>query len=165
MLNVRKLRLQRGWTQDQLAEFAGISVRSVQRIERGAEASLETLKSLAAVFEVDIETLKNGDTPMTTTQLTDPTVAADEKEALEFVKGLREFYMHLFIFAVFAVVFPTVFGLKLGFDSPKVQMILLGFLGWAVGLVVHGLAAYEVIRFLGPKWERNLIEKRLGRKL
>ncbi len=165
MLNVRKLRLQRGWTQDQLAEFAGISVRSVQRIERGADASLETLKSLAAVFEVDVDTLKNGDAPMPNPAMTDHTVAADEKEALEYVKGLREFYMHLFIFVVFATVFPLVFGLRLGFDSPKVQMILLGFLGWAVGLVVHGLAAYEVVRFLGPKWERALIEKRLGRKL
>jgi XRE family transcriptional regulator, regulator of sulfur utilization len=158
---VRKLRLQRGWTQDQLAEFAGISVRSVQRIERGAEASLETLKSLAAVFEVDVDTLKNGETPMQT----DTTVAPDEKEALEYVKGLREFYMHVFMFAVFAAVFPLLFGLRFGFDNPRVQMILLGFLGWAVGVVVHGLAAYEVVRFLGPKWERALIEKRLGRRL
>jgi XRE family transcriptional regulator, regulator of sulfur utilization len=158
---VRKLRLQRGWTQDQLAEFAGISVRSVQRVERGAEASLETLKSLAAVFEVDVNTLKNGEAPM----LTDTTVAPDEKEALEYVKGIREFYMHLFMFAVFVAVFPLMFGLRLGFDNPRVQMILLGFLGWAVGLVVHGLAAYEVVRFLGPRWERALIEKRLGRKL
>jgi XRE family transcriptional regulator, regulator of sulfur utilization len=158
---VRKLRLQRGWTQDQLAEFAGISVRSVQRIERGADSSLETLKSLAAVFEVDVHTLKNGEMPMQT----DTTVTADEKEALEYVKGLREFYMHVFMFAVFAAVFPLMFGLRLGFDNPKVQMILLGFLGWAVGVVVHGLAAYEVVRFLGPKWERALIEKRLGRKL
>jgi hypothetical protein len=32
-------------------------------------------------------------------------------------------------------------------------------------VLVHGLAAYEVIRFLGPQWERALIERRLGRKL
>jgi transcriptional regulator with XRE-family HTH domain len=31
---VRKLRLQRGWTQEHLAELTGLSVRSIQRLER-----------------------------------------------------------------------------------------------------------------------------------
>ena len=31
---VRKLRIQRGWSQDQLAQFSGLSVRTIQRIER-----------------------------------------------------------------------------------------------------------------------------------
>ena len=158
---VRKLRLQRGWTQDQLAEFAGISVRSVQRIERGADASLETLKGLAAVFEVDLSTLQAGAEPMQT----DTSIAADEKEAIEYVKGIREFYTHLFLFAVFTTVFLGAFGTKFGFDNAKVQMLVVAFAGWGLGLIVHGLAAYEVIRFLGPKWERTLIERRLGRKL
>jgi transcriptional regulator with XRE-family HTH domain len=158
---VRKLRLQRGWTQDQLAEFTGISVRSVQRIERGAEASLESLKALAAVFEVDLSTLQDGAIPMQTQE----SVAADEKEAIEYVKGIREFYMHLFMFAVFAIVFPAAFGGKFGFDDNRVQMMILALAGWGIGVLIHGLAAYEVIRFLGPKWERHLIEHRLGRKL
>jgi len=158
---VRKLRLQHGWTQDQLAEFAGISVRSVQRIERGADASLETLKALAAVFEVDLTTLQDGAAPMQTPS----TIAPDEQEAIEYVKGIREFYMHLFMFAVFAIVFPAAFGSKFGFDDPRVQMMLLALGGWGIGVLVHGLAAYEVIRFLSPKWERRLIERRLGRSL
>jgi transcriptional regulator with XRE-family HTH domain len=160
-LTIRKLRLQRGWTQDQLAEFAGLSVRSVQRIERGARPSLESLKSLAAVFEVDIATLTAGDKPM----IPDTLATEDELEAIEYVKGVREFYMHAWMFAVFTVVFSLAFGLKFGFDDPKVRFMLLAFGGWFVGLIVHGLAAYEVIRFLGPKWERALIERRLGRKL
>ena len=158
---VRKLRLQRGWTQDQLAEFAGLSVRSVQRVERGAGASLETLKSLAAVFEVDVSTLRSNGAPMTT----ETTVAADEKAAIEYVRGIREFYQHAFMFVVFAGVFLGVFGTRYGLDSSKVQMMLLAFSGWAIGLVVHGLVAYEVVRFLSPGWERALIERRLGRKL
>ena len=158
---VRKLRLQRGWTQDQLAEFAGVSVRSVQRIERGAEASLETRKALAAVFEVDLITLQNGADPMET----QASIAPDEKEAIEYVKGIREFYMHLFMFAVFTTVFLGAFGSRFGFDHPKMQMLVLAFIGWGVGVVVHGLVAYEVLRFLGPRWERQLIERRLGRKL
>lgn len=30
---VRKLRLQRGWSQEQLATLTGLSVRTIQRIE------------------------------------------------------------------------------------------------------------------------------------
>ena len=31
---IQKLRLQRGWSQEQLAELSGLSVRTIQRIER-----------------------------------------------------------------------------------------------------------------------------------
>jgi transcriptional regulator with XRE-family HTH domain len=158
---IRKLRLQRGWTQDQLAEFAGITVRTVQRVERGTEPSLETMKSLAAVFEVDITTLQEGATSMQPAEV----LQTDESEALKYVKGIREFYMHLFMYAVFAIVFPAAFISKFGLDNPSVRMMLFALLGWGIGLVVHGLTAYEVIRFLGPKWERELIEKHLGRRL
>jgi XRE family transcriptional regulator, regulator of sulfur utilization len=158
---VRKLRLQRGWTQDQLAEFAGLSVRSVQRLERGAPPSLETLKSLAAVFEVDIATLKNGDPPMTT----ENRVTGDEKEAIEYVKGIREFYQHVCMYVAFTAMFVGLFGYRLGFDDPKLQFLMMAFAGWGVGVIVHGLVAFEVIRFFGPRWERELIERRLGRKL
>jgi transcriptional regulator with XRE-family HTH domain len=32
---VKQLRLQRAWSQEQLAELAGLSVRTIQRIENG----------------------------------------------------------------------------------------------------------------------------------
>ena len=54
---VRKLRLQRNWSQEQLAEFCGLSVRTIQRVESGNRASLETLMCLASVFEVDVSKL------------------------------------------------------------------------------------------------------------
>src|SRR5690348_13551302 len=50
---IQKLRLQRGWSQEQLAELSGLSVRTIQRLERGETASVESLKSLGAVFEID----------------------------------------------------------------------------------------------------------------
>ena len=55
---IRKLRLQRAWSQEQLAQHSGLNVRTIQRIERGQKASLESLKSLAAVFEVPLEALQ-----------------------------------------------------------------------------------------------------------
>lgn len=51
---VKLLRLQRAWSQEQLAEMAGLSVRTIQRIENGERPGLETLSALAAVFEVTV---------------------------------------------------------------------------------------------------------------
>lgn len=54
---VRKLRDKNAWSQEQLAEYSGLNVRTIQRVESGQKASLETLKCLASVFEVNISTL------------------------------------------------------------------------------------------------------------
>jgi transcriptional regulator with XRE-family HTH domain len=158
---VRKFRLQRGWTQEDLARFAGLSVRSVQRVERGQPGSLETMKALAAVFETDVTTLGTGGMEMNDTAA----LPADEKEALEYVARIKGFYMHLFMFVLFAIVFLGTFGLAFGFERPPVSFLPFAFAGWGIGVLVHALHAYEVIDFLSPRWERRLIERRLGRKL
>ena len=62
-MHIQKLRLQRGWSQQQLAELSGLSTRTIQRLENGHSASVESLKALAAVFEVDFHSLK-GETAM-----------------------------------------------------------------------------------------------------
>ena len=54
---VKKLRNKHKWSQEQLAELCGLNVRTIQRVESGNKASLETVKSLASVFEVDISIL------------------------------------------------------------------------------------------------------------
>jgi transcriptional regulator with XRE-family HTH domain len=59
---VKQLRLQRAWSQEQLAELAGLSVRTIQRIENGDRPGLETLSALAAVFEVNVGEI-TGDAP------------------------------------------------------------------------------------------------------
>ncbi|MFK3703857.1 helix-turn-helix domain-containing protein [Klebsiella sp. NPDC088457] len=51
---VKQLRLQHAWSQEQLAEMAGVSVRTIQRIENGDRPGLETLSALAAVFNVNV---------------------------------------------------------------------------------------------------------------
>lgn len=55
--NVREYRLARAWSQEQLAEMAGLSTRTIQRIENGDPPSLETLSALAAVFEINVTDL------------------------------------------------------------------------------------------------------------
>ncbi|MFC4700614.1 helix-turn-helix domain-containing protein [Glaciecola siphonariae] len=55
---VRRLREKRNWSQEQLAIMSGLSTRTIQRIESGNKASLESLKALASVFEIDISKLQ-----------------------------------------------------------------------------------------------------------
>jgi transcriptional regulator with XRE-family HTH domain len=55
---VKELRKQRSWSQDQLAEIAGISLRTVQRVEKEGTSSLESRKALAVAFEMDAADLE-----------------------------------------------------------------------------------------------------------
>jgi transcriptional regulator with XRE-family HTH domain len=54
---LKQLRIGRHLSQEQLAQMSGLTVRTIQRIESGNNASLETLKCLASALEVDIDTL------------------------------------------------------------------------------------------------------------
>ena len=49
---ITKLRCINCWSQEELAAVSGLSVRTIQRVEKTGSASLETTKSLAAVFAV-----------------------------------------------------------------------------------------------------------------
>lgn len=157
---VRKLRLQRGWSQEQLALLTGLNVRTIQRIERGQQPSLESQASLASVFEVDISTFNSGDSIMQNNSATTErvTLAADEKEALEYVKGLIGFYSHLISF----IVFTSMTGFAMGIQSP---VFIWMFVGWGIGILFHAINAYEMLKPISANWERKLVEKRLGRKL
>ena len=54
---LKQLRISRHLSQEQLAQMSGLNVRTIQRVESGHNASIETLKCLASALEVDIETL------------------------------------------------------------------------------------------------------------
>jgi len=154
---VRKLRLQRGWTQDQLAEIADLSVRTIQRIERGGPASLETARSLAVAFDVDASLFTlEGSTDMTQTQT--EAVKADEAAALAYAKTLKDYWTGVAVFAVIVAAF-VIFR---GFTEPTAYLVF-GAMG--VGFTIQGLFVHEILRWPGAEFERNLVERRLGRKL
>ena len=54
---LKQLRITRHLSQEQLAEMSGLNVRTIQRIESGKNASVESLKCLASALDVDIPTL------------------------------------------------------------------------------------------------------------
>lgn len=50
---VKSLRTQKLWSQDELATACGVGLRTIQRVEGEGQASPETVKALAAVFQID----------------------------------------------------------------------------------------------------------------
>ncbi|MBL4673452.1 MAG: 2TM domain-containing protein [Arenicella sp.] len=153
---VRKLRLQRGWSQEQLAEMSGLSVRTIQRIERGKKAGLESLKSLAAVFDIELSNLYE-DTQMKLEE----NMTWEEQRALEYVRDIKGFYSHLL---TYCIVMPFIFAINY-FVSPGYIWAWWSFFGWGIGIVSHGLSVFEMFKFFDADWEKKQVEKRIGRKL
>jgi DNA-binding XRE family transcriptional regulator len=60
---VKQLRSERSWSQDELAIASGLHLRTVQRIEKEASASLQSRKALAATFSIDIKDLDYQEVP------------------------------------------------------------------------------------------------------
>ena len=163
-MNIQKLRLQRGWSQQQLAELSGLSSRTIQRIENGQPASAESLKSRASVFEIDFTTLTS-EPDMSATATATATAATQaqqaEQLALAKVRRIRGFYIHLaqyvVVITVLAVINLVTHPSKLWFFWPA--------LGWGIGVLAHAAATFEFIPFFGAEWERKQVEKQLGRPL
>ena len=61
VLSARKAK---SWSQEELAIASGLNLRTIQRIESEAAASLQSKKALAAAFDVDIHDLDYEETRM-----------------------------------------------------------------------------------------------------
>jgi len=164
---IQKLRLQRGWSQEQLAELSGLSVRTIQRLERGQTASVESLKALGAAFEIDFSHLKEPEmnttgnpaspNPVTKSQ----SISPDETLALAHVRKLKGFYIHLAQYTI-VIALLTIVNLV---TSPHYFWVLWIAAGWGVGVLFHGLRVFDKVPFLSAEVERLGVEKYLGRKL
>jgi len=155
---IQKLRLKRGWSQQQLADASGLNVRTIQRIESGQPASTETLKSLAAVFEVDFASLAPEHDMSTTASAQDE---RQEAEAFHYVRSLRRFYLHLFRYIIIVA---ALLAINLILTPQKLWAFwVMG--GWGLGVLIHASRVFKPDWFLGPKWEREQVERRLGRPL
>ena len=143
--DIKRMRLERHWSQDQLAEMSGLSIRTIQRIENGENAGLESLKSLAAVFEMNI-------------------ADSDKKEEMEqirkeevYVQNVKGFYKLLAI-AILSLVVPFILAVS---DSSNWNVFLWILLSWGVLLGIYSLNVFD---FFGEKWKRKIIQNRFKKK-
>jgi len=51
---IKTMRTQRGWSQVQLSQASGLSLRTVQRTEKSGRCSPKTLLAIAAALETDV---------------------------------------------------------------------------------------------------------------
>ena len=58
------MRKDKAWSQDELATASGLNLRTIQRIEKEATASLQSMKALASVFGLNIRDLEYEETKM-----------------------------------------------------------------------------------------------------
>ena len=54
---VLKARKQKAWSQEELATASGLNLRTIQRIESEASASLQSKKALASALDLDVHDL------------------------------------------------------------------------------------------------------------
>ncbi len=151
---VRKLRLENGWSQEQLAEICDLSVRTIQRIERGQKPSLESLKSLAAAFETEV-TFLTKETDMSNKS----NISKEEEKAIIYVRDIKGFYAHLITYVIVII---GLFTLNL-LRSPNNIWAVWPAIGWGIGVAFHGLNVYEIFNLFGVNWEKRQIDKRLKR--
>ena len=159
---IQKLKLQRGWSQEQLSDISGLSSRTIQRLERGQPASLETLKTLAAVFEIDLNQLQEP-TMDNDSHLNQETLKREQAEILAFshVRNMKDFYIHIMLYVVIIALLFTSNLLM----APKNIWAIFPAVGWGIGLIYHGLSIWPKMPIFNAEWERREVEKYLGRKL
>ncbi len=152
---VKKLRLQRGWSQEHLSELTGLSTRTIQRIEQGQMPSLESLKALSKVLDTDIATLQKGLT-------TDENEVVDSKDMIiASVKNTKAFYSHLIKYIIVITIL-FIFNL---IQSPSYMWVYWVIFGWGIGLAIHALNVFGIFRLFDPDWEKKQIDKRLDRRV
>lgn len=54
---VKRERLERAWSQTQLATIAGVNLRTIQRLEKDGAAALDTLMGVAQAFDIEVKEL------------------------------------------------------------------------------------------------------------
>jgi len=148
----RSLRLARAWSQEQLAELSGLSVRTVQRIENGDKPGLETLSALAAVFEVSVSDLSGPNAPADD--------ALDHKIAEARIKIAEEgrFYRSV----ITAIVVCALLLVLNHFTAPASVWSLWVTGIWCVLLVIRGVRTF-VFRGLISRWQQKRLRQMLRR--
>lgn len=133
---LRRLRDERSWTQEHLATVSGLSLRTIQRIEREGNASADSRLALAGAFQVDVSTLSG--TPAAPPVTAEPVPSVDPDPSAE-VRTLKK---HALVFLVCGMVF--VGGDLL--ESGRLTWAWWPVGGWGSGLLLHAVQVLRLVR-------------------
>ena len=145
--DIKKLRLERHWSQEQLAEMSGLSIRTIQRIENGENAGLESLKSLAAVFETNI---KDSNKKEEVDQI---------RKEETYIQKLKGFYKLLGLALINLILF--FFIAVNDSDSEGWWLFIYMLITWIAFLGIYSFISFD---FFGEEWKKKMIDKKFKKK-
>jgi len=148
---VKEFRLTRAWSQEQLAEMAALSVRTIQRIENQEQPSLETLSALAAVFEVSVSEL-SGSTQSEGDEALDQRITEARKQLEQESRFYRSVLTAVVVCVLLYILNRT--------TSPESVWSLWVAAIWGALLVVRGLRVF-VFGNLIAGWQKKRLQKLL----
>lgn len=162
-MNVKTLRTDENWSQEQLAHFSGLSIRTIQRIENNEKVALESLKSLAAVFEISLTELKQEknmttDTLNTVNEEIGAKALTEEQHASakEHVAEVKGFYKLLITYACTWLVLP-IFALIDESTNNEMWWYMLYMACFYLFLIA--IQANSVFKPFGDKWQKKQEQK------
>ncbi|MBX2847559.1 MAG: helix-turn-helix domain-containing protein [Acidiferrobacterales bacterium] len=147
-MTIRQRRLEKGWSQLQLAEFSGLSLRTIQRIEKGHTPTLESLKCIAALFEIDFNLLVEEESYL---DLDETKLSVEECEELKHIRGVHKFLRDLLIYLAF---FGTYLVLNM-IDTFNGEWLLWTVFIWGIILIWRAYDTFDARDFLGKGWEKR----------
>jgi 2TM domain len=77
------------------------------------------------------------------------------RRARRRVREIRGFYVHVAVFVAVNILLHLINFVA----TPKVYWAFWPLVGWGIGLLAHGLAAYRWMPFLGKDWEERKIRE------
>lgn len=131
-MSIQKLRLERNWSQEHLAQTSGLSLRTIQRIESGQNAGIESLSCLAAALDTNVSTLKQ-ELKMQNNNTPTATINADHENQKDYINNIKSFKMNFFSFAI---IMPILLFLNLS-KTPDYFWILWVALFWGISFILH----------------------------
>jgi transcriptional regulator with XRE-family HTH domain len=149
---IRQLRLEKGWSQEQLASIAGLSTRTVQRLENGEQASLETLTAIAAALELQIGDLNQP--PQQENNDSSQAEQAIRRQVEEEGRLLR-------MIVRFAFIAVLLFAIN-WFTHPQYLWSLWAMAGMSIAVIMRATRTLLLCDFFS-RWQRQRLEQKLKR--
>ncbi len=140
----KKLRVEHKWSQEQVAEMTGLNVRTIQRIEKGEPASVETTKAINVLFEVDFVPDDNAE------------IINQAKAEEKYIQNLKGMYK-----VIAAGILSLLLPLYQAIMGSSWKTFLWVFLSWIVILIIYSIGRFE---FFNDNWRAKMIKKKFGPK-
>lgn len=147
---ISQLRQERGLSQEQLAEKAHVSVRTIQRLEAGDDASITTLNLVANALAVKVNDLF--------AEEADQQKKADEAQqqlAYQLNQRRQEFQIYKRLFNALFIIVMMVAATLLTFNNAEKWSSIFGILWACAWMLLKPLQRLLFLRVLDPQLDRK----------